>query len=491
MAHQGSRNHPKYTEQETNHVLGRLHEEIDGPITCGYIRSQGSSYCPAKHNCLGPGGYVTHPVDLTQWSGIRYTAGLDPLVQAYELIYRTAGTPVVCLNGQFLLYDGGHYSPIMDAELRHALMDQTGVNIKMKGLEDIEKALATITNKRPDDFERNKHLICCTNGTFDTNTLELLPHSPDHLLRSGLPIPYDPAAQCPGFLSFLHDIFRDDSDRGERLAFLQQWFGYLLIPTARLQLMLWLVGGGANGKSVLLEIMRQLVGPENCSTVMLDRLASGAVRAELDAKKLNISSDLPRNTAINDGYMKACIAGDAIDGERKFKPPFTFRPVAKFVASMNSMPNTNDLSHGFFRRIVVLQFNRRFTQAEQDQGLVSRLLEELPGILGWAVEGLGTLRQTWQLPIPPSSQAAVAHYAAESNPVGLFAEDCVEHSETNWIDASEVYEEFQCWCRASGFSPRSIVTFAREFAQLGFQKRKRNTRQWGVHITRTHISRFS
>jgi putative DNA primase/helicase len=388
--------------------------------------------------------------------------------------------PLVYVNREFLIYEAGCYRSISDAELRLAVQDQTGPTVKGKILDEIIKSLATQCERSSATFARNRHLICCTNGTLDVNTLELGPHSPDHFLRTGLSIAYDPLATCPRFLAFLHDVFRNDADKSERIAFLQQWMGYMLSPTVRLQLMLWLVGAGANGKSVLLELMRNLVGTENCSSVMLDRLSSGAVRAELDGKTLNVSSDLPRNAAINDGYMKACVAGDAIDGERKFKAPFTFRPTVKFVASMNNMPSTNDLSHGFFRRIVVLSFTRTFAPQEQDQGLPDALLEELPGILAWAVEGLRTLQQTWQIAIPPSSRSAVALYAADSNPVRLFVDELVRPSDDAWVDSTELFKQFQLWCKVNGFSPRSIVTFSREFAQLGFRKRKRSAQQWAV-----------
>ncbi len=482
-AHEGSRHHPDYTAEETQEKLIEVFTILEGPITCRHIRTLGLNKCPPKHNCLAPFGYAHHPADLGEWVDFRYTAPLPPIVQGHEFLRRTVESPTVCVNNEFLVYREGYYRPIAEAQLREALLDQTGPSVQSKRLAEVEGSLRTLAAAQPEDFSANRHLICCTNGTLNVQTLELLPHSPGHMLRTGLKVPYDPGAQCPHFLSFLHDVFRDDEDRDERIAFLQQWFGYLLVPTARLQLMLWLVGAGANGKSILLEIMRQLVGVENCSTVMLDRLASGAVRAELDGKALNISSDLPRNTAINDGYMKACVAGDPIDGERKFKAPFTFRPTLKFVASMNNMPHTNDLSHGFFRRIVVLQFERIFAPEEQDHGLLDRLMAELPGILAWAVEGLRLLGQTWRIPIPPSSRTAVGRYAAESNPVALFAEECLEvGAEADWVNASRVFEAFQAWCRANGFQARSIVTFAREMGQLGYAKRKRSVQQWQVRL---------
>ena len=135
--------------------------------------------------------------------------------------------------------------------------------------------MRTLAAAQPENFSANRHLICCTNGTLNVQTLELLPHSPGHMLRTGLNVPDDPGAQCPHFLSFLHVIFRDDEDRDERIAFLQQWFGYLLMPTSRLQLMLWLVGASRPGRTQA-RLRTWLRGPGRPTSACRRRSSSGS-----------------------------------------------------------------------------------------------------------------------------------------------------------------------------------------------------------------------
>jgi hypothetical protein len=81
--------------------------------------------------------------------------------------------------------------------------------------------------------------------------------------------PYDfqPEADFPQFLAFLQEILEHDQ---ERVALLQQWFGYLLVGDTSLQKFLILVGEGANGKTVIDALARTL-----------DRVAADSARPVL------------------------------------------------------------------------------------------------------------------------------------------------------------------------------------------------------------------
>lgn len=84
--------------------------------------------------------------------------------------------------------------------------------------------------------------------------------------------------------------------------------GYLLTPDVSQQLMTWFVGDGSNGKSVLLDVIRALIGETNITAVALSDLSNKFSRAHTAGKTLNICSDLPAK-AVSDGYIKAMVAG--------------------------------------------------------------------------------------------------------------------------------------------------------------------------------------
>ena len=64
-----------------------------------------------------------------------------------------------------------------------------------------------------------------------------------------------------------------------------------------------------------------------------------------------------------------------------------FIPVGKILLTTNNRPEIRGSDDGIWRRIREIPFNRQFTEAEQDKELMAALLQELPGILNWAIEG--------------------------------------------------------------------------------------------------------
>lgn len=138
---------------------------------------------------------------------------------------------------------------------------------------------------------------------------------------------------------------------------------------------------------------------------------------------INISGETPQNKCINTDAVKAATAGDWITGRELYKQPMKFRPFAKHFLAMNKRPNIMDQSHGMWRRIWVLEFNRRFTEADMDLQLEEKLVGELSGIFNWALEGYRTLKEKkFALSETPSMKMSKKEYRDEltSDSVGSF-----------------------------------------------------------------------
>lgn len=142
------------------------------------------------------------------------------------------------------------------------------------------------------------------------------------------------------------------------------------------------------------------------------------------------------------------------------------------------------MTHGFFLRTLILSFNRKFAIQEQNPNLVKELLEELPGILAWAVDGLRTLRRQQGFTIPTSSDAALEQYRAEANPVQLFADECLVASPAGRATPKDLRAVYAEWCRQYGFAARNVSTFGQALGALGFEAFKSNgARYWRVALT--------
>jgi putative DNA primase/helicase len=330
------------------------------------------------------------------------------------------------------------------------------------------------------------NLICLTNGTLDPLTGILVPHCPNHRLRTKLDIQWDIAVGCSRWIQFLDEIFRDDPDRAEKIACLQEWFGYCLTQDVSFHKFMWLLGNGGNGKSTVLEVLESLVGSDNVSHAHLGRLEDPTARAQLDGKLVNLSGELGGAASIGE-HFKSIVSGEPIEGKRLFKDPYSFRPFARLMASTNDLPILKDGSRGFERRAIILKFNRDFAGTEEDKNLVPKLISERAGIFRWSVEGVQRLKRNQQFTIPPSSVVELARYRKEADSVQLFVDDMMQASCAGGMEPSRLYSDYATWCKESGHTAVNKLNFGKRLSRMGIAKRKSNGRElWMLDSKATH-----
>lgn len=114
--------------------------------------------------------------------------------------------------------------------------------------------------------------------------------------------------------------------------------------------------------------------------------------------------------------------------EEKFKPPFKFVNYAKLIFSCNKIPETEDQTDAFFRRLIIINLTTQFFGDKEDFDLIQKLttdeeltillheiLSRVPRILG---EGL---RKTTNERIAET----YGKYTKGSNPVKAFYEKAI------------------------------------------------------------------
>jgi phage/plasmid-associated DNA primase len=137
------------------------------------------------------------------------------------------------------------------------------------------KAMVTLAESepgvaiKPAELDRNPWLLNCRNGTVDLRTGILQAHQREDWLTKCLDTEYNPNATCPNWLAFLWRVMDgptpDDAghevallerhQRAEQLVqFLQRAVGYSLTGIIAKHILLFLYGGGQNGKSTLAHV---------------------------------------------------------------------------------------------------------------------------------------------------------------------------------------------------------------------------------------------
>ena len=291
----------------------------------------------------------------------------------------------------------------------------------------------------------------------------LIPHSPRYFAANCLPFEFNLAAECPRWLAFLARNLEDDQ---ERIALLQQFYGYCLSPSLTAHKFLFLEGEGANGKSVACAVLTAMLGSENVSSVPLEQFGERFGLYSTIGKMANVASEIGEINRVAEGILKAYTTGDAIQFDRKHRDPITARPTAKLIFASNNRPRFSDKSGGLWRRMILMPWRIVIPEAERIRGMDSpqwwQEQGELPGILLWAIAGLWQLEQQGGFCKSSVCEAALAEYRAESNPARLFLEEQFQFDPESWVVCEDAYRPYVEWVKTNGFLPLSASTFGHE-----------------------------
>jgi putative DNA primase/helicase len=383
-------------------------------------------------------------------------------------------------HNTFLAYSDGYWKRQQDrVDIQKAITKFYGSSATSKDVKALFSLLQMTNSISHEDFKPNTNYICFLNGCLDMTSFKLVPHNPGYHLQSGRNVEWDENAKAPNFEQFLQDVFRDDEDREDKIQFIIEWMGLCLIPDTKYEKFVVCVGEGGNGKSVLLKLMPELVGQANVYNAPLQRLGNRRALAELSGKLLLTSSEINENTVMDDGILKQIVSGDTVEGERKYEPPFTFTPYARIMLATNHLPKLRDVTHAFFRRLVMIKFNRNFTAEEMDMNLSATLKTELAGIFAMIVKGLRTLQDRGNFVVPKSSVIASEEYLEDSDTITKFADESLRHAEgeNKGIRPVNLYFLYNNWCTAHGITGKekaSNIVLGKKLTKLGFHKKRSN-----------------
>lgn len=336
---------------------------------------------------------------------------------------------------------------IADEERRKKLMgwaiasESAGKITAMLMLAAAERALADPGTS----WDADPALLGCPNGVIDLRTAIRRDGKPADRISRATAIPFEPDASCPRWVRFVAEITAGDAALAD---YLQRAMGYSITGDTREQCLFVCYGGGANGKSTFLKILRLVLG-EHAHVLPFDALANerqGGIPndiAALAGRRFVTASEVNENARLNEGRVKALTGGDPISARYLHQEFFTFVPVAKYWLAVNHKPRVHDDSHGFWRRLRLLPFLARFDPATEPD-LDATLLAEAPGILAWCVYGA----MRWYaegLASPPIVQAATREYESESDLLAGFVDDACVVGPDEHARAADLYRAYDAW----------------------------------------------
>ena len=326
----------------------------------------------------------------------------------------------------------------------------------------------SIAPKSLADFDRDRWLLNCQNGTYDLKAMALRPHDPASFITKIARVRYEEGAVCKRWEQFISEIMCGDVATAQ---FLQKALGYGLSGDTSLECFFILYGSTTrNGKSTLTETVAYIlrdyartIQPQTLSRRPSDGSSASPDIARLKGARLVNMPEPEKGLELNIALVKQLTGGDTYTGRFLHENPVEFKPEFKIFINTNHLPRTSDDTVFASGRVKLIPFERHFTPMEQDAGLKKwfRRKESMSGIFNWLLEGYRLL-QTEGLALPERVQAAIEAYRLETDIIGSFVTETLIAETDSRLATAEVYGVYKDWASTNGYRPMSNRSFTGE-----------------------------
>lgn len=330
------------------------------------------------------------------------------------------------------------------AESKWAIQSES--KIRIDAAIDLAKSIKPIADIG-ENWDSDPMLLSCLNGIIDLTTGFLRDGKPEDRITMCTYTDFDLKAKCIRWEQFIKEVFENNE---EIIHYIHKALGYTITGLTKEQSAFFCFGSGSNGKSVLFKALSQVLGDYayNAPASLLQRNTQSTNTNDVAAtefKRFLISSETLSTSKLNEQRLKKWTGGDTETARFLYKENFSFEPTVKPWLFINHKPMVDDDSHGFWRRVRLIPFNKTFKEEEQDQDLLNKLKAESKGILRWLVDGCILWQKEGLKPTPEIVNIATQNYKAENDVLAEFLDtDCIL-IDSIMTKSSSLYSGYNIW----------------------------------------------
>jgi P4 family phage/plasmid primase-like protien len=383
---------------------------------------------------------------------------------------KTSGHEIATFRTDFYMWAGTHYQKIdREKDLETFIIQQwmriAKVNMKQQTPDFMKKVVDGVFYRavKLDDvkMEQNYRVINFENGTGYLYNNGKFVFRASHLRADAatnmLPFSYNKNATAPKWQQFLNDALPNQVEQDA----LMEFIGYCFLNSHRYQKFLYLIGSGANGKSVVQSVIRRFFGDDLISNVDIQNLYSHEM-VNIEDKYINIGSEI-NPKGLDKGQLenlKKMTAGESVQINHKHTKPYDISggSIPKIILSGNKKVQSG-LDGGLFRRMLYLNFNRTFSGKERIQALEERFADELGGIFNMAIDGLHRLMKNNDFSMSDNMKRSLEEYKEEADPILAYVNENITADEGVMIPRKFLYAHYKKWTEERGHHSASDRTF--------------------------------
>jgi putative DNA primase/helicase len=296
----------------------------------------------------------------------------------------------------------------------------------------------------------------------------------DFCLKCTAVAPAD-AATCPMWLAFLDRIMNKNRDL---IAFLQRWCGYCLSDRIDEEVLLFLYGTGANGKTVFINTITGIIGSYG-QTAPMDMFMYSQHEhhptelARLVGRRLVTANETTRGRRWDEAKIKNLTGSDKIAARFMRQDFFEFDPTHKLMLAGNSKPGLMSVDEAIRRRIALAPFAVQIPKDERDPELALKLRPERPAILRWIIDGAAAW-YAGRLQIPEAVHAPTKEYLDDQDSLGQWVEERTKKDPRAFTRTRDLFADWSAWCAKLNLSPGTEKAFVEDVKKLSWTQDRNN-----------------
>jgi putative DNA primase/helicase len=318
-----------------------------------------------------------------------------------------------------------------------------------------------------DQWDTNSWLLNTPAGTIDLQTGEMHAHCRMDFITKMTSV--GPSGACPQWHVFLNHVTNGDL---ELQAFLQRIIGYALTGSTQENVLFFLFGTGANGKSVFLSTISGILGDYSKTAPASSFTASTTEQhptdlAGLRGARLVTAVETEDGARWAEAKIKSLTGGEKIAARLMRCDFFEYVPEFKLFIAGNHKPSLRSVDEAMRRRHLLVPFTVTIPPEKRDPRLAEKLRAEFPGILKWAVDGCLEWQRSGLKP-PSAVLKATRDYFSAEDTLGAWLEDRCIRGMDYWACGAELFSDYRSWSTPSGEPPLSQRRFSQSLESRGF-----------------------
>lgn len=319
-----------------------------------------------------------------------------------------------------------------------------------------------------------KNLIPVNNGIFDYNTKQLMFFDPEYIFITKTHTNYNPNATN----IVIHN--NDDNTDWD----IESWMNELSDDKEIVQLLWEIIGAsvrpyerwnkaaflfsmqGNNGKGTLCQLIRNLLGINNCVNIPISDFSKDYALSEIVGKQAIITDENDVNAYIDKAAnLKAIITNDAVTLTRKYKAPISYQFFGFMIQCMNSYPKIKDKTNSFYRRQLFIPFEKCFTGAERTY--IKNDYINRPEILEYVLYRVLNMNYN-KFSEPKACEQILDDYKMANDPLRQFIDEIFPELQWDLVPFSFLYTLYREWYKRNVTNERCLGrnTFTQEIINL-------------------------